>query len=210
MENDPKIKSLIDSKLLIDSELNELCDEIAEKSEIILNNIKSDKTDVPVYIKTCSDFINQESRADLASNNNWEEISKYYLDSYSFKQFFEKIESRSSEDLKIEFSNILNGINKRKKEKLIEISNQIQKKVGEFNQNRNQKLSILSNKIVYFCKECEGILPVNEFKPSIECDCGLEITKPEELDQIPIHYFNEKLKNFIKSNLWLEYGVDYF
>jgi len=88
------------------------------------------------------------------------------------------------------------------------LSTQIQSDLRNFEENNKIDLSILSVITVNFCKSCNKIISLDKFK-STKCFCGENIRNICQIDQIPIHYFNENMINFIENNYWLEHGIDY-
>ena len=87
-------------------------------------------------------------------------------------------------------------------------STQIQSDLRNFEENNIIDLAVLSVTTVYFCKSCDKIISRHKFK-GIKCSCGENIKNICQVDQIPIHYFNENMINFIENNYWLEHGIDY-
>ena len=94
------------------------------------------------------------------------------------------------------------------KEKLIELSKNIQNKLSNFEEKVKIDMPILSTTTVYFCKKCNKIICLDKFKRS-KCFCGADINNIAYVEQIPLNHFNKNMVNFLESNYWFEHGVDY-
>jgi len=92
--------------------------------------------------------------------------------------------------------------------KIIEVSNNIQDSISDFEEKRKEELSILSSTNIHFCKNCANIISLDKFK-KVNCVCGEKINKISQLNQTTIYHFNKRLIDFIEQNYWLEHGVDY-
>ena len=148
-------------------------------------NIKNRKRQKPVQKELDPNFELQET----VDSENFEEVT-------NIVEIHENHEAFNNIDFKIV------------REKIIELSKKIQDDLCNFEEKKNINLSILSGITIYFCKKCNNFISLGKFK-RCECSCGEKVDKVSQVDQIPVHYFNEKLNKFLESNYWFEHGVDY-
>ena len=197
IENDSTVDNLIKSNLLLSLEFNTLYLDILTKSKEVLGYLQFDK--------------NKISFQDILSKDFKKEGDTIQYKIFNF--FLEVIEAASSSNIEnkqikeviseqIEKGNIIT------KEKLIELSQNIQDKLSNFEEKVKIDIPILSTTTVYFCKKCNKIICLNKFKKS-KCSCGADINNITYVEQIPIYCFNKNMVNFLESNYWFEYGVDY-
>jgi len=97
---------------------------------------------------------------------------------------------------------------KEVKKRLKNLNRQIENSISRFERESGIDLNILTSSPVYFCKKCNKILSINKFKQQ-KCICGEKITRVSHVEQIPIHYFNQNMINFLEYNYWLEFAIDY-
>jgi len=199
IENDTKVKNLIESRLLLDSEFNSLYLNIFNESNKIYNLFKS-----PIRLRKESFFETLFSSAFKEDKlaNIFTDTLKDWVEIRNKTNHFN---NKTVEDITFRFNKKLNTENKAK---LIELSQKIQNDLNTFEESRKIDLSILSTATVYFCRNCNEIISLNKFKRT-KCSCGGNINNISQAEQIPIHHFNKNMIHFLESNYWFEHGVDY-
>lgn len=201
IENDSTVKKLIESKLLLDSEFNPLYLKIFNKSNEINDLFKILSLNKKKNFLETLFSIGKEKKFSSAFIDMCTELIIFISkmpDTYNRKK-------EIKEDWNSKFNRT---ISIAIREKLIELSKKIQDDLCNFEEKKNINLSILSGITIYFCKKCNNIISLGKFK-RCECSCGEKVDKVSQVDQIPVHYFNEKLNKFLESNYWFEHGVDY-
>lgn len=197
IENDPTVINLIKSKLLLDKEFNKLYLDISKKSKELLKLIGP----------SGDEFFFKEV---YPQSRKYKYKKRYIFFNMFFMKGFAGAMKSVDKDVSEKLGKFEKIMHKDLKKHLIKLSNKIQNSISDFEGKRKKKieLSILSSMIVHVCKKCERVVSINKFK-SRSCACGEKITKISRVDQIPLHYFNDKLIKFIEQNYWFEHGVDY-
>ncbi len=200
IENDPKIQSLIRSKMLLDQELFSL-----------LLNIKSETEEIKKNIANIED-ITKEGMFFW----NYNKMNRRFL--YRTREEFElfrKLRHASKDqkkELEKEYKKLLfEKIRKNNlsiKRKLKGKSNKIQKTLDEFEVKKRVELDILISLTIYLCPNCKKIICTERFHTT-KCSCGKKIDTTSNVESIPISMLNDYSLNFINNNMWLEYGIDY-
>lgn len=113
-------------------------------------------------------------------------------------------EKRTDQEIKIARKKLMANILVR----LQNESSKIQSELDSFEKSKGCELSILISTTVHCCKECNSILSRDRFR-TCQCACGKKISVVEDTKEISLHHLNGNLMEFIKSNYWLEYGVDF-
>lgn len=199
IENDSTVNNFIESKLLLNSEFNSLYLNIFKKSNkindlFIISSINKLETIFETLFS-----IRKDTKLYRAFTNVGIELITYIGKKSSHTHNRKKEETKS-----LIYYNLDIAI----KEMLDRFSTQIQNDLRNFEENTKIDLSILSVTTVYFCKSCNKIISLGKFKGT-KCSCGENINNISQVDQIPIHHFNENMINFIENNYWFENGIDY-
>jgi hypothetical protein len=198
IENDPAVNNFIESKLLLYPEFNTLYFNILKKSNKIndlftISKINKWETIFKVLFS---------KKEDVKLYNALTDVGTELINHFSKNTFLiDNLMKKKKESLIYSLNNAI-------KEMLNRLSTEIQSDLRNFEENNNVDLSILSVTTVNFCKSCNKVISLDKFK-STKCFCGENIKNICQINQIPIHYFNEKIKIFIENNYWLEHGIDY-
>lgn len=198
IENDSTVNNFIESKLLLNPEFNSLYLNIFKKSNKINDLFIISKINKLETIFEILFSIKKDVKLYRAFTNVGMELIT----------FMSKMSSHTHNRKKKTTESLTYNLNIAIKEMLNRLSTQIQNDLSNFEENTKIDLSILSVTIVCFCKSCNKIISLDKFK-STKCSCGEDINNPSQVDQIPIHHFNENMINFIENNYWFEYGIDY-
>jgi len=198
IEEDQKVKNIINTKLLLNNDFNKLYSKILEKSKAVVFyfNFKEDDLKHILFISPIKKNLYEEeyiklytalrkarhpSRIRIKYNKNNEE--KYLLE-------------------------VRKNSYKAIKKRLKDLNRQIENYINHFEQKKGIDLNILSSSSVYFCKKCNKILSIDKFKQQ-KCICEEEITRVSQTEQMPVHHFNQNVINFLEYNYWLEFAIDY-
>ena len=230
IEDDPTVKNLLRSNLLLDFEFNTLYFDILKKSKELLNIISLNEDQLALLAPEYTFHFPPS----ILRDHPIFKIAKFEIgiNIIKFIMYYEKYKKGEDifdipEDKKKQLEDIFDipedkkrqldeAILKLRKEiypnflkQIIEVSNNIQDSISDFEEKREIELSILSSTNVYVCQNCSKIISINKFKPCT-CACGEKITKiSQQVNQISIYHFNKLLIDFVEQNYWLEYGVDY-
>lgn len=185
IESDPTVKSLIKSKLLLDKGLNQLLVFLLGETKKISRSLDRVRKSQAEYIDMITKLndIKIKTKKDVARQKTIMELEK------EFKETYRKV-------------------NQGLKKQINEISDKIQSGLDLFETKYETKLNILESSSLFICKNCEQIKCLDRFHSDV-CSCGTKITKPSDYENISIHKLGENIINFIESNMWLEYGIDY-
>ena len=197
IENDSTVDNLIKSKLLLNLEFNTLYLDILSISKEIIDYLKFDKKKI-----SFQDILSKDSKKE--GDIEQYKTLKFLID-FVKTNLSPNIENKQLKEFiseQIEKGNIII------KEKLIELSKNIQNKLSNFEEKVKIDMPILSTTTVYFCKKCNKIICLDKFKRS-KCFCGADINNIAYVEQIPLNHFNKNMVNFLESNYWFEHGVDY-
>lgn len=197
IENDSTVNNLIESKLLLNREFNSLYLDLLATSKEILDYLKFDKKKISFQDILSKDI---KKEGDIAQYTRLKFLIEFQKTNLSSDIENKQIKEFISEQ--IEKGNIII------KEKLIELSQNIQDKLSNFEEKAKIDMPILSTTIAYFCKKCNKTICLDKFKKS-KCSCGIDIANIAHVEQIPIYHFNNNMINFLESNYWFEHGVDY-
>jgi len=197
IENDPTVDYLIKSKLLLNLEFNTLYLDLLKKSKEVLDYLNFDKKKISFRDILSKDF---KKEGNITQYKIFKIILEFLKTDLSFNIYEKQIKENISKE--VEKGNIII------KEKLIELSQNIQDKISNFEEKVKIDILILSTTIAYFCKKCNKIICLDKFKRS-KCSCGADINNITHVEQIPIYHFNNNLINFLESNYWFEHGVDF-
>jgi len=205
IENDTKVKNFIDTKLLLNRNFNHLFVDVLEKSREILKVSVENPSHKDFAVQNIFDYFSSKKFNNKIKSDSKEKTSSfndyffYFTNKLIFDPEFVKIDNKS----RMKF---LNNIFLKTKEKLIQLNEQIENEISDYEKKERVQLEILSSTNIYFCKQCNKIISKMKFTPT-KCLCGNEINKVSEVDKRSISHFNENLVNFIISNYWLEFGV---
>lgn len=198
IEQDQTVKNFINTKLLLNNDFNKLYSNIIKKSKEVISYfniievVEDDLIRNPFYF----------------TPKNFSE-SNYYKMFLVFQRKLRHPSRIKNEEAKKEL--ILEAIKdncKEIKKRLKNLNRQIENSISHFEQEKGIDLDILSYSSVYFCKKCNKILSINKFKQQ-KCICGEQIAEVSQIEQIPIHHFNQNMINFLENNYWLEFAIDY-
>ncbi len=213
IEADIKVNNLIRSNLLLDAQFNRLYLRILEESKRLLEIIEL--TEDQLYSQYFS-VLEQSKKLKHPSKFSDAEVLRlllHFLTSDMLKGDMvsrEKLERIFGGKMKFDAlmfeTKELMFADARKK--AIMLSDKIQKSISVFEEKKEIELDILASTTIHVCKKCAKIISLNKFK-RCTCICGEKITKPSQVEQIPLKHFNEKLINFLDQNYWFEYGMDY-
>ena len=197
IEEDQKVKNIINTKLLLDNDFNKLYFKILEKSKAVVFyfNFKED------------DLIRIPFISPTKINLYEEEYIKFYTALRKARHPARiRIKYKNNEEKYI--LEVIKNSYKVIKKRLNDLNKQIEDSINHFEQKKGINLDILSSSSVYFCKKCNKILSIDKFKQQ-KCICEEEITRVSQTEQIPIHHFNQNVINFLEYNYWLEFAFDY-
>lgn len=200
MEDDPTVNNLVRSNLLLDVKFNTLYLDILKKSKELLWIIRLPEDQLfreyPFLLKAFAPsrkFMHREL------------TFMRHVMLHGKPELFPKGKKK-------EFGEAIFKIRKEMhtdvRKNVVKLSNKIQNSVSALEEERKVELSILSSTTIHVCKKCVKIISLDKFK-RCTCACGAKITKISQVNQIPIHHFNDRLINFLERNYWFEHGVDY-
>jgi len=192
IENDKKVKNIINTNLLLNKEFNKLYFNIFLKSKEIISLFAIKNYDIDKILQL--DF----PRKILS-----EKMYKTYLRKFRHPSRWYNIQAQ--EDL---ISEMVRNTCKKIKRKFKESNKRIEESINEYEIAKSINLDILSLSVVYLCKRCNKIISIDRFDKQ-KCICGEEINKISQTTQVPVHHFNNNTINFIENNYWLEFAVDY-
>jgi hypothetical protein len=192
IENDKKVKNIINTNLLLNKEFNKLYFNIFEKSKEIISlfSIKNYDIDKILELGFPRKILSEKT------------YKKYLRKSRHPSRLFNK---QAQEDL---ISEMIRDTCKKIKRRLKEFNQRIEGSINEYEIEKNVNLDILSLSVVYLCKRCHKVISIDRFDKQ-KCICGEEINKISQTNQLPVHHFNNNMINFIENNYWLEFAVDY-
>lgn len=204
MENNKCISNFIDSKLLLDSDFNNLYIDINKKSEKIfyyIDSFKHRKSDFDYNVErgngsSISISIPNDVKLDSKLKN---EIKEIFVEATGAFETDEEFENN--------FLNMQKGEYQKLKDKVVSLSQEIQDSLNKFEKEKGKKLNILSHTVINFCRDCNNIISLGRLRQS-KCSCCEKIKNTSNIVTITVFHFNKELNNFIKKNCWLEYGVD--
>ena len=199
MESSPKIYNLLRSNLLLDIEVVTLIREIHKKSVDIDNLMKSFVEDASHHFYVGHSKGRVMVPGDPRMFRRWmisKSKSRHGPYSISPKDMDKLLAEYRSDTFKRTISTI-----KRR-------SSEIQKLLSRFEQSKRTTLDILSSVTLFVCKKCHSLASQDRFQIAT-CPCGAKIATPSNIRREPIAYFDARTRNFIDSNYWFEYGVDY-
>ena len=197
IENNEKVISYIESKMLLEVEFKVLSDALLDRSKLIHEAILSLKDEESAFLKSVIPL----------NSKYWK---KWYFNRFIYvpeklRKKFKKSERVSIEqgmrEYKEAYYNYVMKLIGRK-------SNDIEKKLTQFEEKHNKELNIVTPVVMYICKKCKNILFIDRFR-KIKCECGKMIKTPTDTKTKHIIFFDKPLRNFLVNNYWLEYGVDY-
>ena len=196
IEEDPHVKSLVRSKLLLNKELNVLLAETITLSDGIsrLLQLVNRKFPEGVLSLTISDFM-----FIFGGNKEFFEFRKGDLANLI-------LHSLATRNKKIN-KNLIVKFNERLFQRLVESSDKIQDKVIAFEKKFGVKLNILDHVPIFLCKKCKNLFCVNKFERGTCAKCSEEINSATKTEQRPIALLNPNVKVFFRQNWWLEEGV---
>lgn len=180
IESDPAIKSLIQSKLLLNKDLNQLLVSFLGSTKKIDTFFDDSKNNKEVYKSTL------------------EQIKKYVG----------KVEAKVLNKIKKSIENDYEKKNDEILKKINDASDEIQNILNDFEKKHEVKLNILESIPIYSCKNCGVILFKGRCVP-VTCTCNTAIRGPSDCKNINIFQLSGNVTKFIESNMWLEYGIDY-
>ncbi len=202
IEVDKSVQNLISTRKLLTKEINELLYKLLGYTNEIegdTNNLKnSNYPELPQ--KTIESVV--ESVVDEMYSEEQEESLKSNVDDRRLliKKINEKVKERTKKVQSQERGDLIEKINNK--------SLDMEKSIDEFERkNTGINLDILEVQKFYYCKKCLVISSENRFKQSI-CSCGQSLNNSDDIGILTISKINDNIKNFIKNNTWLEYGVE--
>jgi len=193
IEDEPTVKNLIDSKLLLDKEFIELILSLSKKSGQIMKFVSDD----PKSLR----YLSREFYEELSyTESDMKQLIRLVWIHERDKRKLSKKDEQKVKELEI--------INNEKFINIItQLSHQIQKAFSDFESMKGTDLDILDSTTLHVCKKCHRILSLNKFK-KVTCECGVNVKTPDQIEQIPIYHFNDRLRTFLTDNMWLEHGID--
>jgi len=194
IEADETIKKIISSGLLLTRDLNKLLSQILNYSNEIEKNIS------------------------LLEDESFPEVEFQTIENDVFDELLQKgfIQLRKEDPTKAR--TLINEVVRKyesekritKREEIIleieNISNTIEEGVSNFESLQGVDLGNLPSVKLYICKFCHQVIQKFKFARST-CGCGRILEFKDTYTKI-ITCINENLKNFIRNNLWLEYGAE--
>lgn len=200
IENDSAVKSLIDSKLLLNKSLNQLFLSFLTITKNI-NKLLEKKDEYSI--------LDYSFRSKRGSRIRY--IPYRHLE-WRLTRRLKKATKVQQQEIEAEFKKEIQErrkkINQQLKNKINKLSNKIQSELDIFEKKHKNKLNILESLNLYVCSDCKKIIFKDRFC-SMTCDCGKKIENPSDCNNITIYMLGKNIINFIENSMWLEHGIDY-
>jgi len=190
IEKNIHVKSLIESKLLLNKDLNILLNNLINISDSILSFTKHlNKKPQDIFEK-------------FRGNTSEEERS--YIQ-FIFSNFYrDYIIGRK----KIKNEDIIE-LYKLKLDEITRMSNTIQDELNKFEKKIGKQLDIVEHITIYICAKCKNILSLNKFNRGNCVICKNSISSSSKTEQISVTVLSRSVKKFFQNNWWLEEGISY-
>lgn len=199
IEQDQTVKNFINTKLLLDNDFNKLYSNILKKSKEVISYFNIiDVVEDDLFRNLFFHF----TKTNLSRSDNYK---KFLIIQRKLRHPSRIKDEEAKKELILE---AIKDNCKEIKKRLKNMNRQIENSISHFEREKGIDLNILSSSSVYFCKKCNKILSINKFKQQ-KCICGEQIARVSQMEQIPIHHFNQNMINFLEYNYWLEFAFDY-
>jgi len=185
IESDTAVKSLIQSKLLLDKNLNQLLTHL-------LGSTKKIKR------------LSEQLEARVQRYN----VNRASLQALKLKSKHNAERQESIRQLEAIFRNEEKTENEKLDKKIEEKSGEIQATLDTFEKKYKIKLNILNSAHLFFCVDCSQFINSERFH-STTCLCGKRLRNPTDCKSTVAFKLSDNTINFIEDNMWLEYGIDY-
>lgn len=131
----------------------------------------------------------------------FEHITIEYWESF-FKNMQEKISSKFVQEF-------IKEQNREKKENIIKLDKNITETIEQFENNKKiTNFDILENHTLIFCKDCNSIVGKERFRKCVCKICNKKIDANQDCEELIIHIFGDKMKQFVSDGIWLEHGIN--
>jgi phosphoribosyl-ATP pyrophosphohydrolase len=204
LEQDTFVKSLLDSKLLLTKDLNQLLSNLLGLSKQIENKLKELKKVDSFFLDKVSDkLLSSKKKYNMFSSLSLSKLKE--LSSISDKKALMKKLKEEAKKL------VIANLKEKNKETTIEIkdlSDQVQKTLDNFERKTKVDINILETINYYTCKNC-GIFAYEGRFHNSTCYCGVKIEEPSKCSLISISKLSQSVISFFGNKSGLEYGIDY-
>ena len=191
LEKNANVKSLIESKLLLNKDLNILLNNLINISDRVLSFIK--------YLNKKPQELFEKVKGGKISDKDLSYFQFMFSNLYKGSLFTRK---------KLKIDDVIN-FNNLKIDEITKLSNKIQDEINKFEKKYEKKLEIVEHITLYVCSDCKNILSLDKFKRGKCTTCKKNIGSSAKTEQISVAILSRSVKKFFNNNWWLEEGVSY-
>jgi len=197
IENEPKVKNLINTHLLLSKNMKILLDDLITLSDKIEEIVFSDDP-------TAKFLVDSVMLKYPTSGENVKHLRNYLFHMpLVHPDIRRKTQKFAAEELKIrtEVNDVLLN-------ELATTTNQTVDTINKFEKNHGIDLDITRNVTIFICAKCKSINSIDRFKRG-KCRCGKLINSSSSAQQKSFTILNSAVRKFIAQDMWLEEGFAY-
>lgn len=200
IESDRNVQTLLKTRLLLTSGLNQLLYKLLSDTNQILKNISDlqDKNYPAITFESIkSEVLPKLREADLKEierSKGGDAVDEL------IEEIVENTTKKTRFTAREQLINKLKGISIGS-EKAIDDFEIVNEDVLKFD------LDISELQKTYFCKDCLLTAAENRFKKG-KCSCGKLLNDLSDIQEVTVAKINSNVTKFIEKNMWLEYGVE--